>query len=103
MGLLGPWLFGRGVPRGDERAAALPPSGRGARWRLWLAGPLGALRASRRDARTARGSTLPRVLARLTTARPAAALVVLLCARAVALAATGARLTHLGVPFVPSP
>jgi RND superfamily putative drug exporter len=113
MALLGPRLFGARVR--DARRAPQPepepettagndpraPAPR-ARWRLRFAGPLGALAASRRHARADSGRVLPRLFARMITARPFAALLALACIGLLVLAATGARSTRLGVSFIPS-
>jgi RND superfamily putative drug exporter len=83
---------------GDDSRA---PAAR-ARWRLWFAGPLGALAASRRHARADSGRVLPRLFARMMTARPFAALLALVCVGLLVLAASGAQSTRLGVSFIPS-
>jgi putative drug exporter of the RND superfamily len=113
MALLGPRLFGARArdaqraprPHRDDDTAAgddARPSAPRARWRLWFAGPLGALAASRRHAEAESGRVLPRFFARMMTARPFAALLALVCVGLLVLAATGARSTRLGVSFIPS-
>ncbi|HEU4975786.1 MAG TPA: MMPL family transporter [Baekduia sp.] len=112
MALLGPWLFGRRVRRaqapseeevGAVVAAPAPAAGgRRERWRLRLSGLLGAVRASRSHAEAEGGRVAPRVLTRLLTARPVAAVMALVVIAVLVWAAAGARTTHLAVSFVPS-
>lgn len=113
LALLGPWLFGRRVRRAHapeaERepgavavAPAAPASTRRERWRLRMAGTMGALRASRTHAEAEGGHVVTRVVARVLTARPVAIVVALLVVGALGLAASGARSSHLAVSFIPS-
>ncbi len=117
MALFGPRLFGRGVREAQAQAAAPvrtpgavrigstsmggESAGR-ARWRMRMAGPLGALRASRRAARAEGGWVFSRLLFRLISGRAAGAVLALLCIAALALAASGARNTELALSFIPS-
>ncbi|MBI5105420.1 MAG: MMPL family transporter [Solirubrobacterales bacterium] len=113
LGIFGGRLFGRRVreaepPADDEpsaMAAAVPEStGGGPRERLrtWFAGPLGALRASRRQARTEGGMVLPAFGSRMLAARPVAAVLVVVTVAVLVVAALGARRTDLAVSYLPS-
>jgi RND superfamily putative drug exporter len=116
MALFGPRLFGRSV-REAQLAAATPDTAPGAvaigstsrgespgraRWRMRMAGPLGALRASRRAAHAEGGWVASRLLFRLISGRVAGGLLALLCVAGLALAATGASKTDLTLSFIPS-
>ncbi|HWH92692.1 MAG TPA: MMPL family transporter [Baekduia sp.] len=114
LALLGPRLFGRSVraaqdapPRGaavmaGSAVGSAQQSERRDRWRLRFGGPLGALRASRRGAVAEGGRVAPRFVTRLLTARPLAIVLAALCIGVLAVAALGARSSHLAVAFLPS-
>ena len=72
------------------------------RWRLRLAGPLGALRASRRQAGAEGGRSWSRFGSRMIVTRPVAGLLAVACVATLAVAALGARSSDLTVSFLPS-
>ena len=107
IGLFGPRLFGRVEPvepaphvTGEQRVRGRSPVRE--RWRLRMAGPLGALRASRRAAREEGGSTAARAAARLFSGRVAGGLLALACIAGLLFVAGGARNAELAVSFIPS-
>lgn len=117
IGLGGPRLFGRAVREaaGARRPERPPPGAvaaspdalnragrRRERLRMRFAGPLGALRASRREAETDGGRVLPRLLARGVATRPVAFVLTAACVAVLAVAATGVSRSDLAVSFIPS-
>jgi RND superfamily putative drug exporter len=72
------------------------------RWRRRMAGPLGALRASRRGAQSQGGWMISRLASRILSGRIAGGLLALLCVAGLGYAAAGARDAQLAVSFIPS-
>lgn len=108
MALFGTRLFkaaGTAVPEEHvtgEHAAAGNVSPARERWRLRMAGPLGALRASRRGSQSQGGFMLSRLAARVLSGRIAGAVLALVCVAGLAYAAAGAQNARLAVAFIPS-
>ena len=109
--LLGPWLFGRAVREGQPPAAPPPesrppapasPNGARERWRLRASGMLGALRASRTQARHEGGRVSSLFGTRLLSTRPAALLIGGIAVAVLVIAATQARTLDLGVSHTTS-
>ncbi len=114
LAIAGPWLFGRRVRNAQAPEAFVEeptaPAGahlrldppRRERWRGRMAGPLGAVRVSRRLARKEGGWTVNYLGQRMLAWRPIAFLMVVLCVGVMGAAASGVTRTDLSVGFVAS-
>ncbi len=115
LAIAGPWLFGRKVrnakaPLEDVLPEpAAPAAGhvrldapRRERWRGRMAGPLGAVRVSRRLAKKGNGNTVTLLGQRMLAWRPVALLMALVCIAVMGVAASGITRTDLSVGFVAS-
>jgi RND superfamily putative drug exporter len=115
LAIAGPWLFGRKVRNAevpDVVEPALPPAPAGGhvrldaprreRWRGRMAGPLGAVRVSRRLAEKEGRHPVVYLGQRMLAWRPIAFLMVLVCVGVMGIAASAVTRADLSVGFVSS-